>query len=482
MRRITAAATCMCLCATLGACGSRTEAAPTSEPAASAARAAGDVAMFVPEDGFTIAQDVPLNTWHDLTRDTADALADHGFAAKDVSTHADRDLDAQSRAVQDYVVEHVSGAARSGARPATIVLSPVAERRESTKYYGDYVSLSLRDDEDAKPALERMTRALELARSNGMHVVVLATPLPGFTPDVFVSLSRARDIGRMQARQLVGKLRLDTTSRYNPKYVEILLPVDGEAERGDDEQRFAADAFAGAWEVLGPYFRSGVLLSPSMATTASTKDDDWRAVAVDAGDGARVRRAFAERLGKGADGSRVRIDGVLAMNDFVASSVVAELGDLGYTGSAADVNPSITIGDVVANMTGRQDLQRSRVPDPQKAPSDADAHEQAQARVQDRWPIVTGYGAYVSNLPNIVDGKQWMTGLVDRAGTADDLARVCAALNASEDPGDLDFVDVQDLYGADVPTMSLPLVAVSAGNLKTALIDPGYISLADAGL
>jgi hypothetical protein len=33
-----------------------------------------------------------------------------------------------------------------------------------------------------------------------------------------------------------------------------------------------------------------------------------------------------------------------------------------------------------------------------------------------------------------------------------------------------------------VPTISGPLLAVSASNLKVTLIDPGYISLADAGL
>ncbi len=41
---------------------------------------------------------------------------------------------------------------------------------------------------------------------------------------------------------------------------------------------------------------------------------------------------------------------------------------------------------------------------------------------------------------------------------------------------------MQDLYGQNVPTMSLPLLSVSAGNMKIELIDPGYITLAEAGL
>ena len=81
-----------------------------------------------------------------------------------------------------------------------------------------------------------------------------------------------------------------------------------------------------------------------------------------------------------------------------------------------------------------------------------------------------------------MNGKQWATGLVDRVASAADLARICAAFAQGDSLDGLDFVSVQDLYGQNVPTMSLPLLSVSAGNMKTELIDPGYITLAEAGL
>ena len=360
---------------------------------------------------------------------------------------------------------------------------------DTVKRYGDYVTQSLAEenatDESLDESLSRMTRALGLAKKAGMHVVVVATPLPGFTPDAFVSLCSAREIGRLQARQLVSKLQLDSASRYNPKYIEILLPYDADSDYPQLDEAFAREAFNGVWEVIGPYFRSGVVLSPSMRTTASTTVQDWRDVTIKATDADSIEMEFRQRLGRPANGQgHVRIDGVIAMNDYVANSVVKGLTALKYTGSAADVNPSITIGDIVGNIAGRQDLQKNRVPDPKRAPSLSTPEEvrQENQKAQNRWPIVTGFGAYISAMPNIVNGKQWATGLVDRVASAADLARICAAFARGDSLDGLDFVSVQDLYGQNVPTMSLPLLSVSAGNMKIELIDPGYITLAEAGL
>ncbi len=51
------------------------------------------------------------------------------------------------------------------------------------------------------------------------------------------------------------------------------------------------------------------------------------------------------------------------MNNYIASEVIKELDDLGYTGSAADINPQITISGIVGNITGKKDLSRDAVPD-----------------------------------------------------------------------------------------------------------------------
>ena len=103
--------------------------------------------------------------------------------------------------------------------------------------------------------------------------------------------------------------------------------------------------------------------------------------------------------------------------------------DLGYTGSAADINPSITLPGIVGNITGKQDLHRKKVPDPIKAPeNDGDAANDGSASEKARdtqWPIITGYGAYVDELPQLVSGHQWMTAVEDRKGAATQLAQMC---------------------------------------------------------
>lgn len=499
-RRLLAATACLCMALPVAACGSGASPAPTSTTTlAGETRLSGSVALFLPNDGFTVSQDVPLNSWHDFADATKDSLEERGFEADHVQTHADSDLERQSHRIQDYVVDALDGSTDSAsadpeAQTTTLVVAPAAPMTDTVKRYGDYVSQSFAQgagaeenttDESLDESLSRMTRALGLAKKAGMHVVVVASPLPGFTPDAFVSLCSAREIGRLQARQLVSKLQLDSASRYNPKHIEILLPYDADSDYPQLDEAFAREAFGGVWEVIGPYFRSGVALSPSMKTTASTTAQDWRDVTIDAADADSIETEFRQRLGKPANGEgHVRIDGVIAMNDYVANGVVKGLTALKYTGSAADVNPSITIGDIVGNIAGRQDLQKSRVPDPKRAPALRTPEEVSQEnqKAQNRWPIVTGFGAYISAMPNIVNGKQWATGLVDRVASAADLARICAAFARGDSLDGLDFVSTQDLYGQSVPTMGLPLLSVSAGNMKTELIDPGYITLAEAGL
>lgn len=71
----------------------------------------------------------------------------------------------------------------------------------------------------------------------------------------------------------------------------------------------------------------------------------------------------------------------------------------------------------------------------------------------------------------------------DRQTIATDIAQACAKLNKDEALNSMPSIRSSEVGGVKkIPTISEPLLAVSAGNLKSALIDPGYISLADAGL
>ena len=153
------------------------------------------------------------------------------------------------------------------------------------------------------------------------------------------------------------------------------------------------------------------------------------------------------------------------------------------------------INEYGGNMPGAQgvpeDLLRKAVPEPSKSPdNDAKAQDDtsddsspsAQNNRNSHWPVITGYGSYADTIPQVVNGKQWMTGLENRNDLAIDIAKVCLRLNSGQGLDGMSYVTQQTIAGSKVPTIQENLVAVSAGNLKSTLIDPGYISMAEAGL
>ena len=562
----------------------------------------GAVALFTPSDGITLSQQTPLNKWAKLTPDLTASLTDAGFK-KDNITHTTSDsLDKQSRAIQDYVVSHLSDKGKTNdtgiviePENMTLLVAPVVEADASTRQYGDYVSQELRttqdesgddadtsangssnsssadsssgstsgssdskDSADAKDssgsaarsdsadssessddassdslsdatdsadtaddtqaeAADRLVSSLKLAKESGMHVVLLGNSIEGYKPDAFVKFTDAQTIGKLQAEKIVSKLQLAKASKDNPKRIEVLLPYTpvkngtsddaSDSASGDasgavadtDESAFAQEAFRGIWQVLGAYYEKGVAESPSGTLNAKTTENDWQAVAYDASKEGSSAKVLAARLESSTD-SPTRVDAVFALNDYVASEVVSELKDLGYTGSAADINPQITISGIVGNIAGKKDLARQAVPDPIKSPendtADQDAADEGSTKDEhdassdktdkardSQWPLVTGYGAYISNIPSVVNGKQWMTGITNRKAIASDIADACVRLNTGKALSGMSSVRNGEVGGvAKVPVISEPPLAVSASNLKAALIDPGYITLADAGL
>lgn len=491
----------------------------------------GAVAIFTPSDGITLSQHTPLNKWAKLVPDITSELKKQGFKSANITTTTSSDLAKQSQDIQDYVVNHAVSAQsgkdsankKDGAdeKEITLIVAPAAETQTSTRQYGDYVSQTSgtatdrtgsdeagstdasestdtsesanasssdnASDSTDTESMPRMANALQLAKDSGMHVVLVANPVKDFTPDAFVELSTAERIGQIQASKLADKLQLDTISKDNPKAVEILLPYTASADGSDDE--FAKEAFAGAWSVLQPYFKKGTAYSPSGLLTADTTDGQWESVAFEIDKDSRITDEITNRLKRKDSASHTRIDGIIAMNDYVASGVVDALDHLGYTGSAADINPSITLPGIVGNITGKQDLHRKKVPDPIKAPeNDGDATNDGSASEKARdtqWPIITGYGAYVDELPQLVSGHQWMTAVEDRKGAATQLAQMCLKINqgtAVKSPQNLTKGTYPGVAGKNMPTLRPDLVAVSASNLKSTLIDPGYITLADAGM
>ena len=515
---------CLVMVASASACGPaisggrQSPTAPQSQATStSTAEVPGRVAIFTPSDGITLSQHTPINKWAALVPELKSALAKEHLSSKRIDAYTSGNLEDQSKELQDYVVNRLSERkAEKTSEPTTLVVAPMTSPDSITRQYGDYISKSL--DVDAKDkASSRLVSSLRLAAGAGMHVVLMANQVPGIQPDLFVQLSDARAIGQMQAEKLASKLELDKASKDNPCRIEILLPNrpadassdasstdtgaeanQAEQDQQEDQNSFPAQAFAGIWQVLGPYFKDGRADSPSGRLQADSTERDWQAVAFDPGkDASATGKELATRLSMNDDAkSHTEVDGILAMNDFIVSGVVSELRDLGYRGSSADVNPEISISGIVGSMAGRQDLHRQRVPKPAQSPasqnssgSQADSSQNAGKTQESTssddhtaWPIISGYGAYADNIPQIVDGQQWMTGLEDRLGLAGDIAKACVNLNSQGKVPAMDTIQTVNQDGKQLHRLSRPLVAVSASNLKATLIDTGYIKPADAGL
>ena len=511
---------CLVMVASASACGPaisggrQSPTAPQSQATStSTAEVPGRVAIFTPSDGITLSQHTPINKWAALVPELKSALTKEHLSSKRIDAYTSGNLEDQSKELQDYVVNRLSERkTEKTSEPTTLVVAPMTSPDSITRQYGDYISKSL--DVDAKDkASSRLVSSLRLAAGAGMHVVLMANQVPGIQPDLFVQLSDARAIGQMQAEKLASKLELDKASKDNPCRIEILLPnrpadassadkgaEASRAEQGqqEDQNSFPAQAFAGIWQVLGPYFKEGRADSPSGRLQADSTERDWQAVAFDPGkDASATGKELATRLSMNDDAkSHTEVDGILAMNDFIVSGVVSELRDLGYRGSSADVNPEISISGIVGSMAGRQDLHRQRVPKPAQSPasqnssgSQADSsqntgktQESTSSDDHTAWPIISGYGAYADNIPQIVDGQQWMTGLEDRLGLAADIAKACVNLNSQGKVPAMDTIQTVNQDGKQLRRLSRPLVAVSASNLKATLIDTGYIKPADAGL
>ncbi len=449
-------------------CGYPIGSSPTTG-SASGSSVAGSVAVFTPSDSLVRGSDTPLGTWSRLRTELKKALVSVGFASGSIATTASRTSDDQGKAVRDFVDEASSKSSSSASSTSTtLVVAPVPQDATGDDSYGDLLTRTAADDTADSPIL---ANALTLARRSGMHVVLMSNAVDGFTPDLFVQPSTARRIGRQQALKLVDKIELAKATVSNPRVIEVLIPRTNDATD--------ADAFAGVWSVLGPYFRKGTAISVSGTLSSATTTADWESVVYDAGSSSsavtkNAAKELASRLGDGDNGP-TRIDGIVAMTDATASGVVNELKTLGYTGSSADVNPSISISGIVEGITGRRDITRSPVPDPTKGGSTSSA-------ANSRWPIVTSFGASTGMLPRIVDGRLWTTVVEDIATTTMQTAKACARLDAGEKASGLASVTTAIVKGHRIPVLRPDLLSVSASNLKKTLIDPGYVSLADAGL
>lgn len=415
----------------------------------------------------------------------------------------------------------------SQSRSATFPLLPTNDKEDAGTVTGADDASRAR----FATALPALAKALSSLQKRGASVVLCSRWVPGFHPDAFVRTVDPYEVGRRQARKLMAKVRADLATPSNPKRLVVLVP----GHKSDPNAQMYCQ---GVWSVIGPNLRKGTATlvgAPNVTTVAgflSSPSTDPNFLQGKGGSGVRqsfstvLDQALAKQKTRGSSkkpsdspqaaqnddsapgsepgnlftGSKtVRVDGVIALTDFTAGQVSTTLSDREYTGSAADVNPEITLSGIVGHIAGHRDLSKHQVPDPSESAQDpAGGSDSDQASSQDkRWPIITGFGGYADNIGLVTSGKQWMTGIVDEDSLADDLALMCQNRRLRENltngvqdlrlvsigsPGTASSGSTRTRKGETVQVLSARLTAVSGANLKTALIDTGYVTAADAGL
>ena len=444
-----------------------------------ARQAFGDttVGIFTPRDPINIGNRHSPNSWDALYSDIRQELMQQGFSESAISHTSSSGIEDQSRELSSYVK------AQNGSHKKKIIfIAPAQAESPLTKDYSPYAA-----QQDGTTGTAVLRGTLDKARSAGIRTILFGNTVKGFTADIRVPMLTGRDVGRVQAKQLVSKLKLSEASAKHPASIEILLPPVKDND-------FTKETFRGIWDILGPYYASESVYSPSGLLTKNSSAKDWKNVTADSSDHSSTADAVTARLATHNGHRHRRINGILAVNDNTAAGVIKALGRMGYTGSSADINPQISVGGVVRNLTGGATVKRRPVPEPlvrdDRADSPADGSRNAQETADyPQWPIVTGFGAYLSSLPDIVNGKQWSTTFIDRKAYARDLAQICAFIAQDKSIGYIASAmknvseDSAESSGTTKSaTLDEPLLTISASNMKTILIDKGYIKATDADL
>ncbi|WP_018143639.1 substrate-binding domain-containing protein [Alloscardovia criceti] len=458
----------------------------------------GTVDIITPTGSTILNSNAPLNTWTNVTSAMINSLKTQGFSDVQLSEYHNSDITKQTEQVSTITSTYAS---ENDKNPHTLFIAPAqgVETQEALAIqsrYGDTVQLpELSSEETVSGSLttEELNRgialisnlknALEQAQAQGIKVVLMSQKIPDFTEDYFVTFATPQSIARIQANNLVRKLQLDQATTQDPQAIEMFLSTNAGAE-------FNKEAFSAAWAILKPYFVTGVAYSPSGLMDAQTTDDDWRNITVADDSQTGITSALESRLTRNTD-YFAQLDGVLAFNDYMAQSIVSALDSFGFTGSSASVNPNITLESIVNTLSGNADVQKQKVPHPQGASdttSSQDSTTEDESETGTRnfaetdpveltWPVITSYGAYINAIPSIVNGKIWVSAMEDRDEVSTSIAQLSVALSNSN-TSDL-ASSVQFLSGT---TITSPLFAVNADNLKKTLIDTKYITPAEAGL
>lgn len=257
--------------------------------------------------------------------------------------------------------------------------------------------------------------AAEAAKSNGATVIAYDRLIMNTDAVDYYTTFNLSEVGKLQGQYIVDQLGLKD-GKKGPFNVELMTgsPTDNNAKY----------FFEGAWNVLGPYFKSGVLVSPSGKVPKST--DDWQSIGIQNWDRQNAQNEMQNRINSFYTGGK-HLDAVLAPNDALAMGTVNAVDAAGWN----------------------------------------------------YYPVITGQDAEKANVANIVGGKQSMTVYKDTRKLASTTVKMIEDIANGKKP---DTTENYNNGKKDVPSVLLTPVVVDKSNVQSELVDSGYITAKEAGL
>lgn len=199
-------------------------------------------------------------------------------------------------------------------------------------------------------------------------------------------------------------------------------PFNIELLGGDPTDNNAPQFYKGAMSVLSEYFESGVLVSPS----GKGIEDNFQQVAIPWTQQA-AQTEMQTRLNSFYTGDK-KLDAILAPNDAQAFGVISALKAAGIDSTEI---------------------------------------------------VITGQDCETQNVPLIVKGEQYMSVYKSDTNLAKTVTSLIANLVDEKKP---ETDSTSDNGKTEVPTIQLIPESVTKDNVKSVLVDTGYISEEDAGL
>ncbi|MCI1979376.1 MAG: sugar-binding protein [Bifidobacteriaceae bacterium] len=265
--------------------------------------------------------------------------------------------------------------------------------------------------------------AVEKAQSNGAKVIAYDRLVMNTDAVDYYATFDLEKVGALQGQYIIDQLGLED-GKKGPFNVEVFS--------GSPDDNNAKLFFKGAWDLLQPYFKSGVLVSPSNhggGVKADFSLDKWQSIGVQNWDAAKAQTDMESILDSSyAHGEK--LDAVLSPND------------------------SVAVGVVNAIESKRPDMKPNT----------------------DAWPIITGQDCDAPNVTQIAQGKQAMSAFKDVNKLADAVYEMVEELAQGKEPS-----GVTGKYNnekKDVPTKVLDPVTVTKDNLDL-LKTSGFYSEAD---